>query len=536
MDIDPKNELELLLLDLESKEEQIRAVAKLLMQPGEVEFFPLDFITIAVMNRALSNIYGFTGLIRQDNYGSAAALVRLHLDSLLRLYACWIYPRPHELANEILSGKPIDKFQDENGAMMHDSHLATRLSEQFPWIINVYKQTSGYIHLSNKHISLSSSINTENMMISGQISRFDHVSNEVKKEAINCMVEITNIQLEFLKGWNYTKRNPETVERIKHIDLITKMNLKSDFSNAKGIIKYLDENLKEFEGYFENIKGLLLKPANDENYTEAFHNFKSIFEYVPLMATFIKEEMIVRARPNYNGELFSIQSELSYHPDPKYVKAGRFNAPGVTLFYGALQVDKSEVNVSLTSCLECCKGLISKTNPVSLQDLTMGIWHIKEVLPVVNLCFDDLHLKTNIPLKKQASHYLKQLRKNYSIEAYDFIKGMLNFLSTLSSTRDEDNDSYYVLSALFEALRYYYSEVMQSPFTGLIFPSSATEGIGLNIVLVPPAVDHCLSLEKVGMQRFVLNSKNGYDSQPCCDLADVSDGNFKIANYTPFPT
>ena len=86
--------------------------------------------------------------------------------------------------------------------------------------------------------------------------------------------------------------------------------------------------------------------------------------------------------------------------------------------------------------------------------------------------------------------------------------------------------------ALYEAIRYYFTEVKRVPFTGIIFPSCATEGIGLNTALVPPAVDNCLDPKQVVMYLFILDrSNNEYNSMPCSDLVDVIDGNFNITNY-----
>jgi hypothetical protein len=155
---------------------------------------------------------------------------------------------------------------------------------------------------------------------------------------------------------------------------------------------------------------------------------------------------------------------------------------------------------------------------------------------VVNLCIDERHLRTNIPLKIATAHYLKQLKKYYSAESYTLIYEFLSYFSELTRTPADDDHAYYITAALFQAIHYYYTEEMKVPFAGLIYPSSATEGTGLNIALVPPAVEHVLLLEKVGMYRFSLNDrKDTYTAAPCSDLVDVSRGEFTITGYTKMP-
>lgn len=195
-----------LLKELEAVENDIRAVVMQMMKPGEVQMYPIDLMAMAVMNRAVSNIYAFTTMIRQKNFGIAAAVLRLHLDSLLRLSACWLHERPHELAMLILGGERLDKQKDMHKRLMTDKYLAERLSEKYPWVLKVYQETSGYVHLSRKHMLLANEVKDQNKHIS-KISRFDEVGKDQKIEAINCVMEITRIQIGYLKAWNYQKRN-----------------------------------------------------------------------------------------------------------------------------------------------------------------------------------------------------------------------------------------------------------------------------------------------------------------------------------------
>lgn len=195
------------LADLETLEYKIREVAKKLMTPGEVGVFPLDFLAIALMDRSVSIIFGFTSMIRANNFTCAAPLIRLHLDSLLRFYACWIHSDPHELASSVLKGEQIRRIKDRTGKKMTDAYLVEQLSKEYPWVGSVYEHTSGWVHLSKKHMVNSTGfLSKDERIFSHKISRFDTVSEANKIEGIDCMTEITNVICEFLEGWNQTKR------------------------------------------------------------------------------------------------------------------------------------------------------------------------------------------------------------------------------------------------------------------------------------------------------------------------------------------
>ena len=64
------------------------------------DLFQFDLLVSAVLNRSLALMNGFQLLIINNNYICAAHLVRLHLDSLMRLSAAWLVDDPNELPKE----------------------------------------------------------------------------------------------------------------------------------------------------------------------------------------------------------------------------------------------------------------------------------------------------------------------------------------------------------------------------------------------------------------------------------------------------
>lgn len=197
---------------LESKENQLLDIAKKL---NSTNFYPLDFLSNAIINRSLKLIFGFTTLLKDENFIAASHLVRCHLDNIIRFSASWIVNDPHDFATKVIDGIKIDTLKDKKGKLMKDWYLRNLLNEEYPWITNVYQQSSGYIHFSNKHIFNSiQSIDSNKRIMQFSFSKKDNdIDENLKIETIQCMGEITEILLDYLNGWYYTKENPDNIKQ-----------------------------------------------------------------------------------------------------------------------------------------------------------------------------------------------------------------------------------------------------------------------------------------------------------------------------------
>ena len=80
-------------------------------------------------------------------------MIRLQLDSAMRLFACLIAAEPEKLILHILDGGKPSKFKDIDGVPLSDHRLHTKLSEHYPEVSHKYKDSSGFVHLSTRHIA-----------------------------------------------------------------------------------------------------------------------------------------------------------------------------------------------------------------------------------------------------------------------------------------------------------------------------------------------------------------------------------------------
>ena len=176
--------------------------------------YPMDFLVAAVLNRSLCLLAGFSRLVEQRNLVAAAPLLRLQLDNGLRLSAAWLVDEPHQLAMAVLAGEKISSLRDRFGMRMTDRQLVTTLSADHPWIPSVYEHTSGYVHLSEKHMFNAIQAKPEGRAVVVKISDRDSFeTDDPYLEAIGAFVQCTKLVLKYAHGWVYTKEHPEVTKQ-----------------------------------------------------------------------------------------------------------------------------------------------------------------------------------------------------------------------------------------------------------------------------------------------------------------------------------
>jgi len=172
--------------------------------------YPLDLLVLATLHRSLCLLKGFVSLIETKNFTAAAPLIRLQLDNCLRLYAGTLVNDPHEFVKKIIKGIPIRNQKDRSNQKMTDKYLVDKLTQQYTWIKKVYDNTSGYIHLSEKHVFNILRTSGEDHKFKLRITDSDEfIPDELYIEAIDAFKATTDILFEYVYGWAYTKDNPQ---------------------------------------------------------------------------------------------------------------------------------------------------------------------------------------------------------------------------------------------------------------------------------------------------------------------------------------
>ncbi len=128
-------------------------VARFLEAGGAI--YSIDVIVAAAMNRSYSLVDGFLGAFDSWNLIVAAPVLRMQMDSLTRLAYIANAPKADEVAAYLIGGGEFRKLTDAQGKRLTDARLIEHAEATHPWIKDVYNVTSGWVHFSPAHVSVS---------------------------------------------------------------------------------------------------------------------------------------------------------------------------------------------------------------------------------------------------------------------------------------------------------------------------------------------------------------------------------------------
>lgn len=195
-----------LIRELDSLESEFVESSKKILEAADSNMYSLDLLSGAVSNRAISLLKGFITLAEKNNYLSAIPLIRIQLDNALRFFASTLVENSDDFFNHYLSGKAIKDYKDIKGKNLSDNYLAKQLEKYFSGIKKLYNDTSGYIHLSDKHLFAIANVKGEDSRtIQVSIGNYDVFSIDSKINFVFTMIEVSKIVIIVLEQWKFEK-------------------------------------------------------------------------------------------------------------------------------------------------------------------------------------------------------------------------------------------------------------------------------------------------------------------------------------------
>lgn len=299
-------------------------------------------------------------------------------------------------------------------------------------------------------------------------------------------------------------------DRIKD-DKEFNFKINSSFDEINQLIDDLKQEVNKKEADFSFLKALCV----------------DLISRLPLPVYFLENTFILRSRPNFEGEVFKNESELSYNPFSEKCRLNRFNLEGETAFYGAAPVTGEKSNGALTSICESYKDLFDSNSKISYQYLTIGKWIVIKQIPVIALTFYDVALENSEHIKNINPVYNEFLRLTCNEVDNKKCKAFLSFFSEAAGRKAESLNTYLLTTAFYHAIQDRYGK-----HVGILYSSANTENCGLNIVLTKEILDEkYLKLEHVVMYKCQRNPSDYKDVSifPCSDSSDVSEsGEYKL--------
>ncbi|MBA7524903.1 hypothetical protein ES705_17048 [subsurface metagenome] len=196
-----------LIEKLRKLREDLPSLGSEIAHTGNMSMYPMDMVIIGIVKRCLSTTSALEKLIIEWNMICSRAVLRMQLDTVLRLSAFWLSPDLQKMAVDVMSGKQVNKMSDRDNNKMTDSYLSRKLGEQFDWVPRVYKYTSGYIHFSEKHLfdsicKINDKEKTVDFVINDKDCNFPEFS---WVELVSCATECSQIIKYFLDKYRQLK-------------------------------------------------------------------------------------------------------------------------------------------------------------------------------------------------------------------------------------------------------------------------------------------------------------------------------------------
>ncbi len=182
-------------------------VAQLCMEADGGNIHTPDLWINAGIRRSMQVQDGFTEMVRARNISCAGALLRVQIDTALRLFVCTLM-NADDFTAAALKGERLNRLKDRNGESLTDKYLVDELSKLTPgfaWVSHVYHRTSGFIHMSGTHMLVMAEVGAEvgeDMAVTFEINLSDDRWPEGEMAiAVDRFSDATDIVLWLVRTW-----------------------------------------------------------------------------------------------------------------------------------------------------------------------------------------------------------------------------------------------------------------------------------------------------------------------------------------------
>ncbi len=176
------------------------------------DLYETDLFFIAVMARSYGLVDGFISAFDTWNPAVMAPLIRLQIDSLVRVAYLAKAPHVEKLALHIIGGGEFRSLNDSDGKPLTDRRLNKLAAQSHPWIDAVYKATSGWVHFSPAHVYAAVQLEPEGSaedsilkLFGGIPIRPEQIPLSALDELIEAMIQATTEIFAYVVAWGKTK-------------------------------------------------------------------------------------------------------------------------------------------------------------------------------------------------------------------------------------------------------------------------------------------------------------------------------------------
>lgn len=182
-------------------------LARRVFEVDDGKIYLPDLLVMSMMQRSYGLVEAVIDCVDGYNLAAAAPLLRLQLDTLVR--ACYVarHPLADDVVNALLDGIEFRKMKDADGKWLTDARLTELATPHHSWLPPVYKETSGWVHLSFNHVSAAWQV-TGNRFSFGLPLRPDVVPGKLWVELLEAMIKATEEVFGYVEIWESRKGLP----------------------------------------------------------------------------------------------------------------------------------------------------------------------------------------------------------------------------------------------------------------------------------------------------------------------------------------
>lgn len=194
--------------DLEAELQKIEAAAAVLSKfpPKYIgahgsKISDIDWYVIAAMKKTASLAHAFCTLIRAKNALTSAALIRMQLDTGLRVFGLSRIGDLDAAGLHLMNDGKYTALRARSGEWLSDKYLHTELDKAYPGLSEVYNNTSAFVHLSSAHIkTVLTPRDGTSVLYFDLKGTDDRLSEEWIAEAVDAFQQATDLAIELIEG------------------------------------------------------------------------------------------------------------------------------------------------------------------------------------------------------------------------------------------------------------------------------------------------------------------------------------------------
>jgi len=182
-------------------------LARRVLEVDDGKIYLPDLLVMSMMQRSYGLVEAVIDCVDGYNLAAAAPLLRLQLDTLVR--ACYVahHPLADEVVTAMLDGTEFRRMKDVDGKQLTDARLIELATPHHPWLPPVYKETSGWVHLSVNHLRAGWQV-TGDQFSFGLPLRPDIVPGKLWLELLEAMTKATEEFFGYVELWESRKGLP----------------------------------------------------------------------------------------------------------------------------------------------------------------------------------------------------------------------------------------------------------------------------------------------------------------------------------------